>query len=72
MGHATIAKRKHSYQHRDDDSYLDNRTHSLSASAYHRAKQHRFLSGADVLKSLQTEVEIDGETTSAILRVVSA
>lgn len=70
MRHAILAKKKHG-DYRDDDRYLDKHHHILSSSAYHRAKQQSFLSGEDVLKSLQAEMEMDEETTSTALRVVS-
>jgi len=57
MRHQSDAKSKSHGNQDDSDSRFDRRTHMFANSAYRNAKQRGFLTGNDVLQSIETDQE---------------
>ena len=57
MRHAAGDKNKQQGNSRESDSFTDKHARVFANSAYRDAKQRGFLTGNDVLKSIQTDEE---------------
>lgn len=57
MRHAFSAKGKNHNNEGDSDSRFDRHVHMFANSAYRNAKQHGFLTGRDVLNSVESDQE---------------
>lgn len=59
MRHAAVTKRKNMKNPYDKESYSERREHTIASSAYRQAKQQGFfMTGEDVLKSLDTDDDL--------------
>ena len=67
MRHASIANYIKSID--DREPYSDRHAHMFASRAYHHAKQRGFLTGDDVLKSLEAEMESNDDLEAAIHKV---
>lgn len=57
MRHQSDTKSKSHGNQDDSDSRFDRRTHMFANSAYRNAKQRGFLTGSDVLQSIEADQE---------------
>jgi hypothetical protein len=57
MSHASGTKNKHQHNPHDRDTFTDRRARMFASSAYRHAKQNGFLTGEDVLKSVEEAEE---------------
>lgn len=69
MRHAWDTKsKKDKYDADDREPFSDKHAHSIALLAYHHAKQRGFLSGGDILQSLEADAQPEAKPVATTYR----